>query len=515
MSTKPASHKLPVKNKTTTVELLATEAFAFMTCALCANYFDESEERTPRSLACGHHFCTACLIANTSIQVRGANVAQRVIQCPVDERVTLVGEQGVSLLGVSFAVVALVRCIKAADGPLPYPIRVQNVGGDEWQVIVMSSDTLDDLKLRISQTRSECVARLLRVLLLDEHTGSWYSVDDDMQSERELGSTLNQLDSCSSKQPTLKECGIGRDRIVRVFVQDDVFPAGDLLRSFGACGVENGRFNSPDGMCVSKCGAFLFVADSGNNRIQVLRTSDGSYVRSFACVFAPDSICLSCDGTRLFVTSNRAFIHVLCIDDGASVGALGETVALGICASTDDAHVFAIDAQDNCLKEIRIADGAIARSIGAHGAPSRGGDSPRFSEPNGLCVSPDGELLFIADTGNRCVHVVRVDDGTLARLIMHGASGSRVFAPRNVCVSPDGQWLFVTGDDVHVIRLDDDAFVYTLTTGAEPDQDSCTVNCVAVTPNGDRMFVSRHYSSPSANSHGIVVLSAPRSRSQQ
>ena len=504
-------------DKTKSVQLPVVEEFELVTCAWCAQEFAEHNgERIPRSLACGHHFCTACLIRN----IRQAAKAHDFIRCPNSTcgRVTQVGEPGVSSLGVNFAAVALVRLIKTAGGPRPYPIRVRNMGGVEWTVIVKPDDTLNDLKLRIGQLRSMHAARLLRILVRrgDKSDSELTSLDDEIESQ------YAPSYAPSWRQPTLQRLGIDRNCTVHVVVQDgedDDFNGGDVVRSFGSFGTESGDFS---GVSVSSCGVFLFVADVDNRCIQMLRAADGSYVRSFACDFVPNLICLSRDGSLLFVTANRGFVRVLRIDDGAVLRTL-ETYAHGICASADGAHVFVVEGQgyyakDHCIKKIRITDGEIVQTI-VIGVQGGAGDPPASNAPHGLCASPDGEFLFVADEGICCVQVVRVVDGALVRLIQPDAVAVPAFSPRNLCVSPNGQWLFVVrSGGVDVIRLADDAFVFALTArdraNENADQDWCRVECVAVSPHGDRLFVSRSYSPQTRIpkvAHGIVVLSVPPS----
>ena len=60
---------------------------------------------------------------------------------------------------------------------------------------------------------------------------------------------------------------------------------------------------------------------------------------------------------------------------------------------------------------------------GKPGLSSEGGNV-QFDEPGGLCVSPDGQLLYVADTNN---HAIRVID-------LKTKTASQVCSPRTMYV---------------------------------------------------------------------------------
>lgn len=54
-----------------------------------------------------------------------------------------------------------------------------------------------------------------------------------------------------------------------------------MLSSFGSEGSADGQFKFPRGVAVDDQG-YIFVADSGNNRIQIFHP-DGTFLRAFGC----------------------------------------------------------------------------------------------------------------------------------------------------------------------------------------------------------------------------------------
>ena len=72
-------------------------------CTICCELFD-SNDRIPRSLHCGHHFCALCLTGLIRKPAR-----KWLVQCPVCEVETSVPGQDVSKLPKNFAVSSMVE----------------------------------------------------------------------------------------------------------------------------------------------------------------------------------------------------------------------------------------------------------------------------------------------------------------------------------------------------------------------------------------------------------------------
>jgi hypothetical protein len=127
---------------------------------LCDRLFDNAE-RAPRSLHCGHHFCTACIGKRIQrVSVRG----KWHITCPFDHEETSVAKNDVSTLGKCHAVANEVAHMRAA-GLVPFRVQIRNMAGEVWPVVAMPCDKVGDLKLCIRESRAECATRLQRLLL--------------------------------------------------------------------------------------------------------------------------------------------------------------------------------------------------------------------------------------------------------------------------------------------------------------------------------------------------------------
>jgi len=116
-------------------------------------------------------------------------------------------------------------------------------------------------------------------------------------------SGVTRLFEFDEKGNFLREIGPGSYAMemahaVRVVPQDNsrilkMDKNGKFLKTFGSTGAENGQFNKGD----------LYVADKGNNRIQVF-DNDGNFKTQYTNVGTPSAICISPGGHQYLFSSN-------------------------------------------------------------------------------------------------------------------------------------------------------------------------------------------------------------------
>lgn len=142
-------------------------------------------------------------------------------------------------------------------------------------------------------------------------------------------------------------------------------------------------------------------------------------------------------------------------------------------------------------------------TIAGGGAGSRGykdgpADEARFAWPYGVAVSPDGNTVYVADSGNNRIRSIDVNAGTVSTLAGAGIAGfqdgsslkSRFYGPRGVAASPCGQFVYVADYSnfrVRVIELGNQRTVYTLFGGGTEIYRPAGV---AVTADGGMVFAS-------------------------
>lgn len=447
-------------------------------CALCAQTFDDAT-RAPRLVACGHTFCTACVGA----RMLNASARRWYFACPVDGDETRVGRGNPVNLARAELVSAKVPLIR---------VHLKNMAVDVISVFATEESTVGDIKRLLRRADPMYVVHLQRLFIQGADDVS-IVLDDD-------AATLGAL-------------GIGGERVVSVVMRDG-FRGGEFVRTIGSRGSGAGQFSDPWGVCASPDGEHLFVSDSFNYTVQVMRLSDGVHVRTLDAfkLNGPVGMCISHDGVLLFIVDlGRQQIQVLRTADGVLVRSIGagplrsETCQFrmlrGVCVSRDGEFVYAAEQYQNRVQVFRVSDGAHMRSIalsdgynttGASGmclSPcgnllfvnvnenfNNGSSTPqliilRTSDglcvsstsvsceqglSSGICVSSDGELLFVClDTsaGDPCVKVIRTSDGAIVHTIDSRSSGGRLGHTSGVCVSPSGDRLYMTSADGIVLEL--------------------------------------------------------------
>ena len=103
---------------------------------------------------------------------------------------------------------------------------------------------------------------------------------------------------------------------------------GEWQRAVGSRGDQPGQFNMPRGLALSPDEAFLLVLDAGNDRVAVLRATDGAWVRqltgppgTFSC---PTRVVVASSGEVLVSDIRRhQVVRFRSINDDTVVGTLG------------------------------------------------------------------------------------------------------------------------------------------------------------------------------------------------
>jgi DNA-binding beta-propeller fold protein YncE len=264
---------------------------------------------------------------------------------------------------------------------------------------------------------------------------------------------------------------------------------GKFVKAFGSPGIDNGQFMEPSGICTSQDGHMLFVADTLNKRVQKVNVSDGAYIGTIGIdqFKYPTLVCLSQDGKKLFVADSQNYrVQVLNASDGSYIRTIGSErlggmlmYPTGICLSKDNEHLFIVDS-NGYIRIFKVSDGTFISTIKNIQENIKGlclspkNDSllvlcnnsirdfaisdgvlrkyykfENFNNPSDICISSKHNLIFVADTGNNIVQVLRASDGT--HMCNIGSKDNGQFnQPKGVCLSPNGESLFVTDENNRV-----------------------------------------------------------------
>lgn len=121
-----------------------------------------------------------------------------------------------------------------------------------------------------------------------------------------------------------------------------------------------------------------------------------------------------------------------------------------VCAFFSDSAAVVHETQGPFGTAIRIS--TLAGRKGSSGFIDGKGTAASFNAPQGCVVSPDGETIFVADTGNNAIRQMQVNSGQVSMLVgsvpgggfIDGrASNAQLSAPRDLVLGPGGQLLYI------------------------------------------------------------------------
>lgn len=208
---------------------------------------------------------------------------------------------------------------------------------------------------------------------------------------------------------------------------------------------------------ISPNGQILFVlrgiknyASRATAEMDVYNLTDGgTHIETFNLTGRCRNFCVSPDGKHLFVTSEQkkrgpygldesySIIHVLDAENGSIVRTIDMNVSTRIgprdlCISPDGTHLFVTMGPCD-IYVIRVSDGETVQQFRT---PHCEDDLGQW----GICISHDGSELYVAQTYNNRIQIVKVEDGSHVRTILLKPEHQ----PRGMCLSPDGHELYAT-----------------------------------------------------------------------
>ncbi|MFA6391614.1 MAG: FG-GAP-like repeat-containing protein [Patescibacteria group bacterium] len=158
-------------------------------------------------------------------------------------------------------------------------------------------------------------------------------------------------------------------------------------------------FKSPSGIVISPDNAYLYVTDSGNNRIRKVRISNGQ-----TSLIAGSGVEGFADGTGASAKFNRPF---------------------GITIDSDGKNLYVADTNNHRIRKIVITTGVVSTVAGSGNAGyvDAIGTKAVFSYPEYVKWAPDGNL-YVTEVGSHRIRVINTSTG-VTKLV--AGSGNRGF----------------------------------------------------------------------------------------
>ena len=393
----------------------------------------------------------------------------------------------------------------AATSVVEFKLRVLFVGQSE-SFNVTTDTTVGEFRHKVHATNNTIPPNYLIFLVAREKLQSPASATATASATTDDETAVNYV-RLDDDARTLGSYGILRDMSVDVLVREKVLTE---LGTYMPRTFSSPHF-CPHGMCISPDGS-LYVTSSGTKAVCVTRSSDGSLIRTISMddnasgkLLGPSFICLSQNGNHLFVSDvNNHQIQVFQTADGEFVRSLGSLGSLGsrgitegqfkhptgLCLSLNGNYLFVVDSLNHRVQMIHVLDSTCEMIIG-----SQGNGAGQFNYPRCICLSADGEL-FVTDSCNHRIQVFNAVNGDFLRSF--GSNGRKVGEfqyPSGICLSQDDQLLLVAdtvNNRVQVMNASDGEHVKTISACPGP-LGLNTLYCpdgICLSPNQDFFFVS-------------------------
>ena len=224
---------------------------------------------------------------------------------------------------------------------------------------------------------------------------------------------------------------------------------GRKIGGFGRHGSGPGRFDSPRDVAIDGAGN-IYVADAANNRIQkfssrgAFRWQAGGLGSCDACLNTPIGVTWDRANGVLLVASTGQSLLKAFEPDGDLAWRSPSGSQLGIAAPRDiargpDGRIWVADYKNHRVKAFDVSNAGVFRS----NAPdiSIGGNGSGLGQlnfPYNVAFSPNGNTLYVSDTGNN--RVARWDLTTMPPTPIGPAIGAKCPEAPDPCPDPPGDW---------------------------------------------------------------------------
>lgn len=219
--------------------------------------------------------------------------------------------------------------------------------------------------------------------------------------------------------------------------------------------------SAPRGIAVSPQGGNVYVTNEADGTVSVIRTSDHTVTDTVRVGNSPRGIAVDPDEVYVYVANyadNTVSVLTTYDDDENEVTA---TISVGsgpygVEAGVDGAYIYVTNSLDHTLSIIRTDDYTVLDTLGV--------------SPSGIAASPDGKYLYVSNSDSNTVSVIKAEDSdddddlvikdhTLENTIAVGNQ------PTGITTVGEGAYVFVanSGDDtVSVIRTSDNTVIQTI-----------------------------------------------------
>ncbi len=236
----------------------------------------------------------------------------------------------------------------------------------------------------------------------------------------------------------------------------------------------------PYGIAVSPDGGKVYVANYNANSISVINTVTNMVSSTIHVWTGPISLVLSPNGNTLYVTENGN-IHIINTLNNSVVAVISVLDPSGICISPDGSRLYVANFSDNTVSVINTTTYIAIDTI------------PVGPVPFGICVTSDGSKVYVANLSGYSVSVINTTTNTVSHTIGVGTN------PEGVSITSDGTKVYVPNSNDNTVSVINTAANYvtaTIPVGVQPGSfgnfigtfTPCTAISPIITPSGSTTF---------------------------
>lgn len=198
-------------------------------------------------------------------------------------------------------------------------------------------------------------------------------------------------------------------------------------------------FNNPAGITIDSSLTYLYVADSGNNKIRKISIASGATT--------------SLTGQ----TNNQVAAGPA---DSATSASVSFNNPTGITLDSSNTYLYVADSWNNKIRQVSISSGATVSITGTTstklsvGSSDGRGLAASFNNPYGITIDTTNTYLYVADTANHKIRIITPVSGTLANMTEANALVSSLSGMTNTSGFADGSATTATFNSPYGISAD-------------------------------------------------------------
>ena len=311
--------------------------------------------------------------------------------------------------------------------------------------------------------------------------------------------------------------------LLNIFIASAQHSVGTLCGT----GIQGNPLSGPGGICISPDGNTLYLCDYAAHKIKKITISSGAVTTLAgtgtagyqdgallsAKFYFPTGIKTSSDGNFLYIADNgNCLIRKIDIAGGQVSTIAGVYNAFsyadnanGMLAqfnqpvdiiNSGDSVLYISDSENYIIRKLNLTTTQVTTLAGTPavaGNVNGTGMNAKFKYPMGLCLSSNGQKLYVADASNHEIRTVRLSDQLVSTLAGTGYQGNsdNVVGMMASFYSPQG-----------VVALPNDSLIYVIDTYNSLIR-TVNVNTTAVsTVAGSAVTAQNHFAD---NSDGMLA----------